>query len=485
MNIIEPILFQAKLNPEALALCAPGTQPGSVTYGQLERLMNNIARTALRAGLRRGNVVAVHLSDPILNMAASLALTRVGIITASPRGTSLPREAGVSAILTDSAARFENVGRVIATDASWTIGDGKPLSDATAYHSRGDDLCRIVFTSGTTGKPKPVALSHRLVAERVARRYPIFGSQLPHLDRMYFGVGLGTALGFEFLIYLLWRGGAAFFPGQSAESAAQAFELYGVQSMLTSAHALASTLSFYEANSAFPCRLEHIICGGSLLPRELAERVQARMCSTLFCAYGATEVSVVAAASAETIRDVPGAVGYVTPGVSVEIVDESERPLAGRAEGLVRIRSPYNAEGYMGDQPETDKAFRNGCFYPADIGYLRDDGMLVITGRESAVLNIGGDKVAPEVVEAALVSFAGVAEAAAFTMPNQFGIPELCAAIVSTSPLDEDALRAHCSEKLERAFVPLRFIRIEKIPRNEMGKIERPHLAELTKQASF
>src|SRR5215468_5426571 len=107
-----------------------------------------------------------------------------------------------------------------------------------------------------------------------------------------------------------------------------------------------------------------------------------RMCSNLVCSYGSTEVGTVASAPAHLIADIPGAVGHVTPGVSIEIVDQSGQMLPAGKEGFVRIRSPHSVKGYVGNPEGSRTAFRDGCFYPGDIGYLTHDRMLVISGRE-------------------------------------------------------------------------------------------------------
>jgi len=102
-------------------------------------------------------------------------------------------------------------------------------------------------------------------------------------------------------------------------------------------------------------------------------------------------VGTVASAPAHLIADTPGAVGYVTPGVLIEVVDESDNPLPLGKEGLLRIRSPHNIKGYFGNPEETKNAFRDGCFYPGDLGYLTRDGMLVVSGgRHKTRLNLGG-----------------------------------------------------------------------------------------------
>jgi len=135
--------------------------------------------------------------------------------------------------------------------------------------------------------------------------------------------------------------------------------------------------------------------------------------------------------------------------------------------------------GYMGDPPESGNAFRDGWFYPGDVGCLRPDGMLVILGRTGTVLNLGGDKVRPERVEDVLASFAGVTDAAVFTRANDLGVPQLFAVVVAGPGFDEPALRKHCEARLGTALTPVCFLAVESLPRNAAGKLDRAALPQL------
>jgi acyl-CoA synthetase (AMP-forming)/AMP-acid ligase II len=109
--------------------------------------------------------------------------------------------------------------------------------------------------------------------------------------------------------------------------------------------------------------------------------------------------------------------------------------------------------------------------------------LLVITGRRETRLNLGGDKVNPETIETVLTAFSGVSDAAVVTMPNALGIEEIYALITSQSALDDAALRTYCQARLQHVFVPVRFIIVDHIPRNEMGKIQRSRLLEVAKSS--
>jgi len=118
-------------------------------------------------------------------------------------------------------------------------------------------------------------------------------------------------------------------------------------------------------------------------------------------------------------------------------------------------------------------------FYPGDIGSVSADHVLVISGRQTAVLNIGGNKIGPEAVEQVVLGFAGVQEAGAFGVKNEFGIDEVWTAIVASPGFDEAGLHRHCQSRLAPEFVPRRFLPVSALPRNANGKLDRRRLSEL------
>ena len=124
------------------------------------------------------------------------------------------------------------------------------------------------------------------------------------------------------------------------------------------------------------------------------------------------------------------------------------------------------------------RTFRDGYFHPGDIGYLSTDRLLVISGREKSVLNIGGNKISPERIEAVIASFRGIDQAAVFSEQDEIGVDQICAMIVSRAGFDEQLLRTHCEQRLGADFVPARFVKSTGLPRNEQGKLVRTKLPE-------
>lgn len=481
MNIVEPILAQARYQPHAVALCVPGERHSIITYAQVAALIHNIARHAIRVGLKPGDTVVIFVDDGIMHALLILGLAEAGIVSISGRNPDLPKEIKIDTILSDPGRTFSSEYRVITIDAAWRQGDGVPLDGNQRFGN--DDVCRIIFTSGTTGDAKAVAYTHRMVMERAARFDYLAGNLLGASLRTYIDVGYATSLGYLFLIRTLTRGGMLGVHGGAHEYILNACDLYQFQSWIGAPGGLLQLVEYFDQSGGRRCNFTAMLAGGSLLSRALSERVRARVCSNVITAYGSTETNMVATAPAYITAQTEGAVGYLTPGMVVEAVDEDDRPLPAGTEGLIRVGGPFNVKEYVGDAAETARAFRNGWFYSGDIGSVSKENLLIITGRQKTVMNIGGDKINPEIVERVLTAFSGVDEAGALGFVNEYGLEEVWAVIASASAIDMAALHVHCQSRLPPTFVPRRFVKADSLPKNEMGKIDRRQLQELVNRA--
>ena len=476
MNIVEPILFQARYHPGAPALCELGKNV--VSYAMLRAQMNNVAHRAVACGLKRGSIVAVSTDQPLLESALILGLTQAGIIPVSV-GTTTPGGLKIDAVIGATKPQFAPTAQHLPLDNSWIAGDGAPVEITRDTRSEGDEVCRIVLTSGTTGDAKAVALTHKLVMARNARFEYVLGKGHPTFSRAYIHMSLAAALAYQFLIYILSRGGTIFFRGGSIEGALRLFEVFRIQTMVSSPSAIAQLLAVCAKNPSSEVHFDTILSTGGLLPRSLAARIRPRLCSHLITAYGATETAISATALGHQIAHIEGAAGYVTPGAQIEIVDEADQSVPAGTEGIVRIASEVAVDGYLNDPIESAEVFRNGWFYPGDLGSLTSDNLLVLSGRQNNILNIGGEKIAAEKVEAALASFDGVREAAAFVVTNKVGVQEVWAAVVSQKNIEAENLRLHCRPLMPPHFVPAHVMNLDALPVNAMGKVIRPRLKEL------
>jgi acyl-CoA synthetase (AMP-forming)/AMP-acid ligase II len=474
MNIVDSILFQCRRQPPVAAICVPDADISLISYRRLALFIHNISRRLAATGLRPGQLIAINIADQIFHIAMLLALARLGMASVSARGATRP-PLPVDGFITDKTLPAGVTDRVILADMSWTEGDGIPV-DAPAV--RPDDLCRVILTSGTTGEPKGVPISHRLLADRIARHTTVFGARLADCRRIYSDMPITTSLGFQFLLATLWRGGTYFLPGDSFASTLTAMEQYRTQCVLAPPSGLELLLRWFEVTPAYQSNLQVVLTSGDILSQALSRRVRARLCSHLVSIYGSTEAATTASAPAHELDRMPGAVGYIAPGVRAQIVDHDGVVQPPGSEGLLRIRSEVAVDRYLGEPSGSEPMFRDGWFHPGDFATLDAEGLLTITGRDKNILSIGGDKISPEVVEAVVAAFPGIAEVAVTSLPNAVGNHELVAVIAGNGEIDLEALGRHCATQLSPQFVPGHFAVTDHLPRNDMGKIDRPQLIE-------
>jgi acyl-CoA synthetase (AMP-forming)/AMP-acid ligase II len=478
MNIVEPIIFQCKLNPLALAICVPGSNHGAVTYSTLERHIYSVSRSAIKSGIAPGDIVAIYTNDIVLHTALALGLMYMGAATLSLKGPEQVPGITPDVVLTDTPGRISGGVTVLGVDQSWLEYAGG-VADRSAPYASESDTCRIILTSGSTGVSKGVAFSHRALADRITYYMYSKGPRFAHCPRFFCDLGLSTSPGFGYVMAILGRGAAIYFLGPEPADILQIIGLHKIQGMATSPYGLGEFLRYFERDSAFDLTFDHIICQGAKLSPELSRRARARMCQNLYSSFGSTETSTVAFGPTNALARTPGAVGFIQPGVVVEALDNEGRLQPPGRDGVLRIRTEHLAAGYVCDPEATQKFFRDGYFYSGDIGHVTTDGLLVITGRDKSALNLGGETVTPESVEEVIASFEGVREAGVFAVINDIGNAELSALVVTNGAFNDGALRQHCSMRLPASCVPGKFIVVDALPRGGQGKLERARLPEV------
>src|SRR5579859_1142214 len=227
MNIVEPIFAQCRNKPSELALCAPGTELNLISYGRLQRSVDNICQRIIAAGIAPQSRIAVLIEDPILHVMIVIALTRLGVVTVSANRT-VHWSFKVDGIIADQ--QYESVAgkTVLLADFGWTEGDDQPLAEKCIHRAKPDDLCRIALTSTHDGQQRTIALTHRMVATRLDRQKLFFGPHAPFCDRTHLDLSLATVLGFQIMLGTLWRGGALLMTWDARKTLA-ALAAYNIQ----------------------------------------------------------------------------------------------------------------------------------------------------------------------------------------------------------------------------------------------------------------
>ncbi|HWS75243.1 MAG TPA: fatty acid--CoA ligase family protein, partial [Quisquiliibacterium sp.] len=230
-------------------------------------------------------------------------------------------------------------------------------------------------------------------------------------------------------------------------------------------------------------RLQSLTLGGSPVSRELMQRIRRALTPRVILDYGATEFGGVARSDPRLHARHPDAAGRVLPWIDVRIEDDDGNALPPGAVGRVGLRSAGGiADGYFEDPENTARSYRDGWFFPGDLGSLTPDGVLLLAGRADDVVSIGGVKLNLAEVDRAIESFPGVVEGAGFVVTSPRGVTLLLAAVVAKDSLDEAALRGHCASRL-RGQRPAQIVRLPALPRNAAGKVLRRELQQRVRVA--
>jgi acyl-CoA synthetase (AMP-forming)/AMP-acid ligase II len=197
-------------------------------------------------------------------------------------------------------------------------------------------------------------------------------------------------------------------------------------------------------------------------------------------AYGASEAGLIAVASPALLRQHEDTVGQVQPSAEVEAVDESGRLLPSGTTGILRVRGTGMASGYLNAEPEDKSAasgLRDGWFYPGDLGSVSSAGLVMLEGRVNDVMNIGGNKFAPQAIEAVALGCTGIHEAAAFSVPDNYGVETPWLAVVRGGDHKPGEVLGTITARWP-LLARLQIAVVDEIPRNHMGKIDRLRLKQ-------
>lgn len=436
------------------------------------------------------------------------AISRVGgvvmpmlFLLAVPEIHHILADSGASAVITSpefypnvarAAGGLENPPKIIVVGDPLPEGERAFSFDALLAGASDDfpivdkddeDIAVIMYTSGTTGRPKGVMLSHGNLlfnAENTATVVPTRDGDvsigclpLAHL----FGMGsmiVGQLFKLKGIV-LRWFTAEGFF---------EAVNVHRATSSALVPTMLAYMLGHPDFDSVDWSSFEWLVVAAAPVPVELADEFEKRTGARVLEGYGLTETSP--AVSIMRMEDPrrPGSCGRPVPNVEVTILDDDDRPLGPGETGEVCVRGPNVMKGYHNLPEETAAAVRSGWFHTGDMGHLDEDGYLYITERKKDLIIRGGFNIYPRDVEDALYGHPSVLECAVVGVPDaRFG-EEVRAYVVlrpGTSATAEELL-AVCTENLAKYKTPKDVVFLDTLPKNPIGKILKRDLRELARR---
>lgn len=461
----------------------------SLTFGELWRRAGSVGSLLVEHGLSPGDVVAVAMPRSIDMVVGSLGVFRAGgVVLALDLRVPPARNRKLSGI---AQARWalvqgDEVPEAVAGLSALRM-DRAPLDVAApGLQSRSHEDACLIFTSGSSGEPKAVLLSHAALAAR-ARTEPLaYG--LASNDIYLFRTSpafVGFAVALAFLAGGVTLAVAGDEVGDRAEPLAALIRDLQATFLPFSPRLIDSLL----ATPGLSDSLSHVRVlrsAGEALPVEIANRLRAALprCR-LVDGYGTTETSgvILSAEVAGPFASGDGAGGRPLPGVRVRIMGS-----LGEAadEGEIQISTPMLASRYLGGESTEDRRFieEKGdegipvrWYRTGDLGRLAPDGRILVLGRMDIQLNINGVRAEPREIEDALRLHPSVADAAVWMQTDASGRPRLVAYIVDRgTPALTPALRSFLADLLPAPLIPARFARLPTLPLTTSGKVNRPAL---------
>jgi acyl-CoA synthetase (AMP-forming)/AMP-acid ligase II len=479
MDFAKLIMFQARSHASEPAIAFTG---GVATYSVLAAATLAAADRMQASGLKAGSLVAIDVRNPFHHTVLILALNLCGIVSASVQTSFNVQMSGLKpdSILVDGNAKHPAGLNLVPIDDTWFMVDPtRPLDYARVSAFPGfadeDAIIRVIFSSGTTGVPKSTGLSSGMLEHRLAHASYVHGGGGLEGLRVLCLMGFSTIGGYMATLGALAAGGVICFAQQPGE-VLHVMRMFNVGLLIAAAVQLPGLLKTLGDDRP-PASLRTVILGGSKIALPLLQEVRAKLCSNVLFGYGSTEAGSMSNAPASKLSELDGTAGYVLPWVTLEAVDDEGRTVNAGQPGIFRVRTTELAR-YVVDQPENALVYRDGWFYPGDIGTIGADGLVTVTGRSAEVINYGGSIIAPDLLERVLAEHKDVADAVAFGVPTPMGFEEIWAAVVAPDRFNEAELLHFCRERLaDKAPTSIR--RIEAVPRTDSGKPRRREVRDL------
>ncbi|HEX7736884.1 MAG TPA: o-succinylbenzoate--CoA ligase [Ktedonobacteraceae bacterium] len=483
------------------------------SFAELARQADQLAGQLAAAGVGAESRVALLASNGLAYIAFVHALTRLGAILV-PLNTRLTQEElcwqihDVRAQLLVSTPDMETrasaiaislpaLPRAILQTVSFTPEQSQihlhttedhpyPSSDITPHSLIDLSATQVImYTSGTTGKPKGVIITYGMQWWNASSSALNLGHSLD--DRWlaclpFFHIG-GLSILMRSVIYGISVIVLEKFDEHAVNQAIREDGVTIISVVAVMLQRMLTALLVEDTRARYPAALRCVLLGGGPAPRPLLEQC-ASLNIPVAQSYGLTEScsQAVTLAPADALRKL-GSAGRPLLPVQLEIRQKNALAPAGEA-GVIYLQGPTITPGYANRPAETAEAFQDGWFCTGDLGYLDTDGYLYVLDRRSDLIISGGENVYPAEVESVLLAHPAIAEAGVCGQPDpQWG--QVAVAFVKTHPgqsVDTQAILEHARQRLARYKVPRAIYLVDELPRNSSGKMLRRELPALLPQ---
>ncbi|MFE9120827.1 4-coumarate--CoA ligase family protein [Streptomyces sp. NPDC007172] len=483
----------------------------AITYGQLDVWHRALAGAFAASGLRKGDVLALHSPNSVLYPVVFYGATRAGAAVTTVHPLSTPEEFAKQ--LGDSSARWivtvspllesarraaelaGGIQEIFVCDRAEghrsVVHDllGADAPEPAVAFDPAEDIAVLPYSSGTTGVPKGVMLTHRNIATNLAQLHPLV-PMVPG-DRILAFLPFFHIYGMTALMNAPLRCGATVvvLPRFDLDQFLGAIEKHRITGLYVAppvvlALAKHPAVAQYDLSS-----LEYIVSAAAPLDSRLAMACSARLgLPPVRQAYGMTELSPAThTVPLATRNPPPGAVGKLLPSTEMRILrlDDPARDAGPGEEGEVAIRGPQVMKGYLGRPGETARMIdADGWVHTGDVGRVDEDGWLYVVDRVKELIKYKGFQVAPADLEALLLTHPAIADAAVIGVYDADGneVPKAFVVRQAGAPdLNAEEVTAYVAERVAPHKKVRRVEFVETVPRAASGKILRRELRQREK----
>jgi malonyl-CoA/methylmalonyl-CoA synthetase len=469
----------------------------SWSYADVDRRSAQMASFLAAIGIRRGERVSVQVKKSPENLCLYLACLRGGFVF-HPMNMGYKRgeleyfigNANPAVVVCDSSneellgtiAASCDVPRVLTLDGdgrgTLTEGAGSSAGEFATVVQEKDDLAALLYSSGTTGVPKGVMLTHGNLSSNTETLVEAWGftdqDRLLHALPIFHVHGLFVAIGCVLLSGASMRWLASFDAREVMRFLPECTVMMGVPTFYTRLLAEPD----FDADLCRPLRL--FVSGSAPLSEETFTSFEARTGHSILERYGMTETNMNSSNPLNGERR-PGTVGPPLPGVELRVVDTTGKVLANGEIGQLQIHGPNVFVGYWQMPGKTAEDFTaDGFFNTGDMARIDDDGYVSIVGRAKDVVITGGLNVYPKEIELFIDDLPGVQESAVIGVPHADfgeGVVAVVVAKAGAGLHEADIVRA-CKAELADFKVPKHVVFVDELPRNSMAKVQKNLLRE-------
>jgi len=441
----------------------------------LDAAASEVARDLAAHGVGPGARVGLAVENSAPHVAAMFGVWRTGaaLVPLNPRLT-----AGEADALLEHARAAVRL-RVATASGERTI-EPLPLGGGRAAHGSGSgagggveaDVAVIAYTSGTTGRPKGVVLTHANMLWAAAA----LAKTRRDGERSVAAVVSPLCHNPIFVSHYLARlltGGTVVLGAFDPERVVRLIRDHGVTDLPLVPAMIGPLLESRALGDT--ARVEKVSVGSALTPMEVKHALAERFANAeILEAYGQTESTdgLTLAVGREALER-PGTVGRAHALFALAIEKPSGEPCAPGEAGEIVARGPTVMRGYLDDADATAAALRGGWLHTGDLGRMDEEGFVFITGRLKEIIITGGENVSPEEIEAVLGRHPAVAEVAVFGAPHERWGEQVTAAVIAREPVSCDELREFARPHLAGFKLPRELVLVDALPKTSAGKVKR------------